>query len=50
MEKLDFRKLSSQERLIYRKRAISLIKSGKKNYEVAKVLPILRTPAKVILI
>ena len=37
MEKLDFRKLSSQERLIYRKRAISLIKSGKKNYEVAAI-------------
>jgi transposase len=37
MEKLDFRKLSSQERLIYRKWAISLIKSGKKNYEVAAI-------------
>ena len=35
MEKLDFRTLSSQERLSYRKRAISLIKSGKSKKDVA---------------
>ncbi len=37
MEKVDFRKLSSEERLAYRKRAISLIKSGKKKKEVAAI-------------
>lgn len=37
MEKLDFRKLKSDERLIIRKRAISLIKSGKTQKEVAEV-------------
>jgi len=35
MEKVDFRKLSSQERYHFRKRAITLIKSGKKQKEVA---------------
>lgn len=35
MEKLDFRTLSSQERLSYRKRAISLVKSGTSQKEVA---------------
>lgn len=37
MEKLDFRRLSSQERLSYRKRAISLIKSGETKKEVAAI-------------
>ena len=37
MEKLDFRKLSSQERYGYRKRAISLIKSGKAKKEIATI-------------
>jgi len=37
MEKMDFRKLSSQERYIFRKRAIELIKSGKKQKEVAEL-------------
>lgn len=37
MEKMDFRKLSSQERFSYRKRAMSLIKSGKKKKEVAAI-------------
>ena len=37
MEKLDFRRLSSQERLSYRKRAISLIKSGKTKKEVSLI-------------
>ena len=36
MEKLDFRTLSSDERYNFRKRAISLIKSGKKQKEVAE--------------
>jgi len=35
MEKMDFRTLSSQERYVFRKRAIVLIKSGKKQKEVA---------------
>jgi len=35
MEKMDFRTLSSQERYVFRKRAITLIKSGKKQKEVA---------------
>ncbi len=37
MEKLDFRKLSSQERYSYRKRAISLIKGGKAKKEIAEI-------------
>jgi len=37
MEKLDFRTLSGQERLSYRKRAISLVKSGKTKKEVADI-------------
>ncbi len=36
MEKVDFRKLSIQERNSYRKRAISLVNSGKKQKEVAE--------------
>ena len=36
MEKLDFRTLSSDERYSFRKRAISLIKSGKRQKEVAE--------------
>ncbi len=34
---MDFRKLSNEERFSYRKRAISLIKSGKKKKEVAAI-------------
>ena len=37
MEKLDFRKIASSERYSFRKRAISLIKSGVKNKEVAEI-------------
>jgi len=37
MEKIDFRTLSSHERLSYRKRAISLIKSGEKKKDVALI-------------
>lgn len=37
MEKVDFRKLSSEDRLAYRKRAISLIEAGKKKKEVAAI-------------
>ncbi|MBU1114401.1 MAG: IS630 family transposase, partial [Bacteroidetes bacterium] len=37
MEKQDFRKLSSQERFVMRKRAIILIKDGTKQKEVAKI-------------
>jgi len=37
MEKLDFRKLRSLERYGYRKRAISLLGSGKKKKEIAKI-------------
>ncbi len=40
MEKMDFRKLSSAERYVFRKRGLSLIKSGKKQKEVAKILGI----------
>lgn len=37
MEKNDFRKLSSEERLSYRKRAISLISTGEKKKDVALI-------------
>ncbi len=37
MEKMDFRKLPSQERFSYRKRAISLINSGEKKKDVASI-------------
>jgi transposase len=37
MEKMDFRKLSSDERYILRLRGINLIKSGKKQKEVASI-------------
>lgn len=37
MEKMDFRKLSIEERFQFKKRAITLIKSGKKQYEVAEL-------------
>ena len=37
MEKQDFRKLTSQERFSFRKRAISLISSGTKKKEIAKI-------------
>ena len=37
MEKMDFRTLSSQERYVFRKRAIELIKSGKKQKEIAEL-------------
>ena len=37
MEKMDFRKLSSEERYILRLRGINLIKSGKKQKEVASI-------------
>lgn len=37
MEKMDFRKLTSQERYGYRKRAISLIRSGVKKKDVASI-------------
>lgn len=37
MEKQDFRKLTSEERFIFRKRAISLINSGEKKKEIAKI-------------
>jgi len=40
MEKMDFRTLSSDERYRFRKRAITLIKSGKKQKEVAEVFGI----------
>jgi transposase len=36
MEKMDFRILSSQERFLFRKRAISMIKAGKKQKEVSE--------------
>lgn len=36
MEKQDFRKLTSQERFIFRKRAISLINSGEKKKDIAQ--------------
>ena len=35
MEKVDFRSLTSNERYHFRRRAISLIKSGKKQKEIA---------------
>lgn len=38
MEKNDFRKLSSDERYVFRKRAMSLIKSGSKKKEVALIM------------
>lgn len=37
MEKMDFRKLTSEQRYSYRKRAISLISSGEKKKDVAKI-------------
>lgn len=37
MEKQDFRKLTSQERFSYRKRAISLINSGEKKKDIANI-------------
>jgi len=37
MEKMDFRKLSNQERYTIRKRAVSLIRSGKKQVFVAEL-------------
>ncbi len=37
VEKVDFRKLSSEERYSYRKRAISLIKSGEKKKTIASL-------------
>lgn len=37
MEKMDFRKLSSLERFSFRKRAMVLIKSGKKQIEIASL-------------
>lgn len=38
MEKTDFRKLSDQERLSFRKQAIKLIKSGRKKGEVSDII------------
>ncbi len=38
MEKIDFRTLSEQERLAFRKQAINLIKSGRKKQEVAEIV------------
>lgn len=40
MEKVDFRKLSSKERISYRKRAITLKKSGKTQKEIANIFGI----------
>lgn len=37
MEKVDFRTLSSEERYVFRKRAITLIKSGKKQKDIAEL-------------
>lgn len=37
MEKMDFRTLSSDERFSFRNRAITLVKSGKKQKEVAEI-------------
>ncbi len=37
MEKIDFRKLSAEERFSYRKRAIELIGSGMKKKEIARI-------------
>lgn len=42
MEKLDFRKLTSSERLNLRKRAISLIKGGKTQKEVSEIFGVRR--------
>lgn len=38
MEKIDFRTLSEQEQLGFRKQAIKLIKSGRKKGEVAEII------------
>lgn len=38
MEKLDFRRLTEQERLGFRKQAIKLIKSGRKKGEVSEII------------
>lgn len=40
MEKTDFRTLSESSRLEFRKRAVKLIKSGKKKGEVADIIGI----------
>jgi len=40
MEKIDFRKLSSNERYLFRKRAISLKKTGVKNKVIAEIFGI----------
>lgn len=40
MEKMDFRTLTSAERYVFRKRAISMIKSGLKQKEVAEIFGI----------
>lgn len=40
MEKTDFRKLTSSERYQFRKRAVTLVKSGKKQKEVASLFGI----------
>lgn len=40
MEKTDFRKLTSSERYQFRKRAVALVKSGKKQKEVASLFGI----------
>jgi len=37
MGKMDFRTLSSDERFSFRKRAITLVKSGKKQKEIAEI-------------
>ena len=37
MEKVDFRTLSSEERYVFRKRAITLINSGEKQKDIAKL-------------
>ena len=37
MEKVDFRTLSSEERYVFRKRAITLTNSGEKQKDVAKL-------------
>ena len=43
MEKIDFRTLSSEERYGFRKRAISLIKSGKKQKDIAELFGVRTT-------
>ena len=40
MKKMDFRTLTSAERYVFRKRAISMIKSGLKQKEVAEIFGI----------